>query len=186
MKQLKQKCLELIFICLLSGMLPSAVADQYSDEAPLFKAAYIYNFARLTAWPLETWESQDMPFQLCTLGRDEVVDALASLQGKKIRGRSIEVRELKSAPLLQQCQLLYIVNSKSQQPPQIIEIPDSQALLTVSEIPGFTTMGGIIELHREDKSTRFKINLGEARKRRLEISSRLLSLAIEVQDRAQR
>ena len=52
-----------------------------------------------------------------------------------------------------------------------------QPVLSISEVPGFVAAGGIIELYREKKRTRFQINLGVARKLNLEISSKLLRMA---------
>ncbi len=81
MKQLFTRLL-LFSVCLLVSVPQSAIADTYPDDERLFKAAYIFNFARLTTWPDNTWSHQYKPFTLCTTGEDELVDDLNQLGGE--------------------------------------------------------------------------------------------------------
>jgi hypothetical protein len=171
-------------LCMLLGLTNIAVADQYTDEMHLFKAAYIYNFGKLVTWPQGTWQSQDSPFTLCTLGQDDVIDALKKLSGRKIKGHPVSIRSFNNNLPSGLCQMLYIVNSSAKSYLEALDNVSDPAVLTVSEIPGFIEKGGIIELYREDKRTRFKINLGNAHQLGLEISSRLLALATVVKGKA--
>jgi hypothetical protein len=170
-------------LCLMSGMKNTAVADQYSNESHLFKAAYIYNFGKLVSWPQGTWPSRETPFALCTLGQDDVINALNKLSGRKIQGHPVTIHSFKNNFPTGLCQILYISKNSPYHYPGTTDNPPASALLTVSEIPNFINKGGIIELYREDNRTRFKINLGKARQQGLEISSRLLSLASVVEDK---
>lgn len=170
-------------LCLLSGMSNIAVADQYPDEVHLFKAAYIYNFGKLVSWPQQTWQAQDSPFTLCTLGQDEVINALNKLSGRKIQGHPVTIQSFNTKVPSGLCQMLYIASSSQDYLTATGNYNAQSPLLTVSEIPGFIEQGGIIELFRQDNRTRFKINLGKARQLGLEISSRLLSLASVVEDK---
>ena len=49
--------------------------------------------------------------------------------------------------------------------------------MTVGETPGFAADGGAINLKLEDGRVRFEINVAEAERQQLHISSKLLSLA---------
>jgi hypothetical protein len=169
-------------LCLLLGMTNIAVADQYPDEVHLFKAAYIFNFGKLVSWPQDTWQSKDMPFNLCTLGKDDVIDALKKLSGRKIKGHPVSIQSFNNNVPTGLCQILYIVNSSDQSRLKVLDNVSQPAVLTVSEIPDFIEKGGIIELYREENRTRFKINLANAHQLGLEISSRLLALATVVED----
>jgi hypothetical protein len=184
LKPMKRTWMLCFLLCLLLSIKNIAVADQYPDEVHLFKAAYIYNFGKLVSWPQETWQSQDSPFTLCTLGQDNVIGALKKLSGRKIKGHPVSIQSFKSNVPSGLCQLLYIAKSRVRHYQDTRDKASRQALLTVSEFPGFIDQGGIIELYREDNRTRFKINLGKARQRGLEISSRLLSLATVVEDKS--
>jgi hypothetical protein len=50
-------------------------------------------------------------------------------------------------------------------------------VLTISEVEGFTKMGGIAQFFFENGQLRFDVQLASARRARLQISSKLLSLA---------
>jgi hypothetical protein len=171
-------------VCLLLGISQVAMAHSSATEEHLFKAAYIYNFAKLSSWPEGTWQTQDVTFNLCTLGNDDVIVALHKLSGKKIQGHEVAILSYADKPADKRCNLLYIAKAATIQPRKFIARQAHKALLTVSEIPDFLSMGGIIELYRENNRTRFKINTGNARQQGLEISSRLLNLAEVVDDRA--
>jgi hypothetical protein len=173
----------LICACWLLCPPPLAIADQYADEAPLFKAAYIYNFAKLVSWPEGTWRSSAMPFNLCILGEDSVSQALKKLVGKKIKGHDLSVQSYRVQLPKGHCQLLYIANNMKLKQGWVASSLSERAVLSVSEIPGFLNQGGVIELFRQDQRTRFKISQGNANQRGLEISSRLLTLAALVEDR---
>jgi hypothetical protein len=59
----------------------------------------------------------------------------------------------------------------------------SASVFTVSDADGFAESGGVAQLIVEDKRIRFSINIAAALRRRLTISSKLLSLATIVKDR---
>jgi hypothetical protein len=169
-------------LCLISGMKNIAVADHVLDEIQLFKAAYIYNFGKLVTWPQGTWQSQESPFTLCTLGQDSVIEAIKKLSGRTIQGHPVTIQSYKKNVPVGICQILYVAQNSSHNFSANDGLYTESALLTVSEISGFIDQGGIIELYRENNRTRFKINLTIAHERGLKISSRLLNLASEVED----
>jgi len=76
--------------------------------------------------------------------------------------------------------MLYVAVSEQQRYPDLVKSARGQPVLTVSELPGFSDSGGIIEIFREHERIRFIINLGVARRAGLEISPNLLKLAVQV------
>ena len=56
------------------------------------------------------------------------------------------------------------------------------AVLTVSDLPSFTRLGGTAHLFVEGERMRFAVNVESAQRGRLRLSSRLLSLAMLVKD----
>jgi hypothetical protein len=169
-------------LCLLSGINNTVVAEQVPNDIPLFKAAYIYNFGKLVSWPQGTWQSEQSPFTLCTLGQDSVIEAIKKLSGRKIQGHPVTIQSYKNNVPPDICQMLYIAGNSANIFYSNDDLYSASALLTVSEIAGFMGKGGIIELYRKDNRTHFKINLDSARKKGLNISSRLLNLASMVED----
>ena len=59
-------------------------------------------------------------------------------------------------------------------------------MLLVGEQDGFATQGGLINFYLEQNRVRFEINPGEARRREVRISSKLLGLARIVGEEAPR
>lgn len=151
--------------------------DPISDER-LFKAAFIYNFAKFTRWPDQALENTQDSLILCTAGNDELIDDLKRLGGKMISGRPVSIRPLEKNLSPAGCHLLYIAKSEQQHFPNILASVRGKSVLTISELPGFSRSGGIIELYRKDAQTHFIINLNVARAAQLELSSRLLNLAV--------
>jgi hypothetical protein len=63
---------------------------------------------------------------------------------------------------------------------QIASHLGSSSVLTVSELPGFTALGGMIEFVMEEEKIGFYINAAMAEAAGLKLSSRLLRAAREV------
>ena len=160
------------------GLLPIAQAP--ADEEHLLKAVFIYNFAKLTRWPENIWPDDDAPMVMCTLGRDVLAGALEWLAGKTVKGRKVVIHSLNGMRESKNCHVLYIAASERGHITDIIRDLHRLPVLTVSEIPNFTNLDGMIELLHVEDGIRFKINLDAVRAAGLELSSRLLSLAIAV------
>ena len=111
-----------------------------------------------------------------------MVGILPRLEGKMVRGRAVNIVFLQDEQRDRSCHLLYLARSKQGRHHDIVASLGQEAILTVSEISGFSRSGGIIELHQEKDRVRFIINQNAARKAGLQLNSRLLNLATEVQD----
>ncbi|MEW8508712.1 MAG: YfiR family protein [Candidatus Thiodiazotropha sp.] len=170
-----------ITLALLWGISsPVAGIEQHSEET-LLKAVFIYNFAKFTRWPATTWSTNNSSLRICTIGDDELSRALVQLNDKKVREHTviIEPREFENS--LGGCHVLYIARSMRHMVKRTTNPIHLEPILTVSEIKDFTKHGGMIELYRIQGRIRFKINLRTARDAGLDLSSRLLKLAVEVQ-----
>jgi len=167
-------------LLLFLGAAPVSVARNHAEELHLLKAAFLYNFAKFTRWPEGTWEKKEGPLSLCTVGADELVGTLQRLEGRMVRGRVVNIVLLQDEQPERRCHLLYIAWSKQDKYREIIASLGQEAVLTVSEIPGFSRSGGIIELRQEQDRVRFIINQSAAHRAGLKLNSRLLNLATEV------
>ena len=63
---------------------------------------------------------------------------------------------------------------------EILTALDESGVLTVSDMPGFTRRGGMIQFVLEGDRVRFEINLASAENARLVLSSELLKVAAAV------
>lgn len=145
-----------------------------NDDQRLFKAAFIYNFAKFTRWPETSDVAKSSEIRLCTLGDDQLVNDLTRLKGKIIQDRSLVVKPLNDP---NECDMLYIAASRSNDYLDILIITKEKPILTISEIKHFAQAGGIIELNHEKGQTHITANISAAHDNKLELSSRLLMLS---------
>ena len=106
---------------------------------PALKAAFIYNFARFTAWPDE-WPVSE-PFVICVLG-DAVGDALERvIKGRQLAAHPIVVSRATPTGPHRACHLLYVTGIPSSQAAQMVAGLRDAPVLTISDIEGFTRRG---------------------------------------------
>ncbi len=160
---------------------PSAFAVTPDEEENLFKAAFIYNFAKFTTWPADTWTNNDSSLNLCIIGHDVLVNELEKLNGKKVLTRTLSTTRFSNSLPSGTCHLIYIALSEKKKINTHISKLATQPSLTIAEIPGFAESGGMIELYRNEGKTRLNINLKKVRESGLSISSRLLIIARVIQ-----
>ena len=169
-----------VMVCLT----PLVAAEDLHEKGYLLKAVFIYNFAKLTRWPEDVWGNDGVPLTLCTAGKDAVVGALTWLRGKRVKGHEVEVVTLEQGQARGGCHVLYIAASEQAHLSEALLAVEGQPVLTISEIGDFLDHGGGIELLRDADRIRFKINLDATQQAGLELSSRLLNLAVVVRHEA--
>jgi hypothetical protein len=152
------------------------VAVAQDVTGPALKAVYVYNFAKFTEWPAETPAGE--PFVMCVHGDDAVGDALErAVLGRMLSARRIVVTRVTAADPKQGCRILYLSNTTAARAGQVIAELRDLPVLTISDIEGFIGVGGITEFFFEHGALRFRIDLGAAKRARLQISSKLLIIA---------
>ena len=78
----------------------------------------------------------------------------------------------------QACDLVYVGGKVAAQDPRIKTQVGKHGVVTISDAKDFAKRGGIIELYRTGSKVRFEIRNDAARKVGVEISSKLLRLAV--------
>lgn len=168
-----------VWCCLCLVLLGSSTAapeDRLADDT-LVKAAFIYNFAKFTRWPPRSWNGPKTPLNICTTGKDALVSNLSRLNRETIGGRPVTISAFTPGNETSACHILYIAVSEHRHFARFIQQTRDAPVLTISEIRSFADAGGIIQLYHDQQHIRFKINLGVARDRGLNLSARLLDLA---------
>jgi YfiR/HmsC-like len=165
------RTLLLLNILAISMLFGTATAN---EDQRLFKAAFIYNFAKFTRWPATSEDNNKTEINLCTLGEDQLVEDLTRLKGKIINKKTLSVKSFKGP---NECDMLYIASSKKNNYKYTLKSIIGKPILTISEIKNFALSGGIIELSHDKGQTRISANLNAAYLNKLELSSRLLILA---------
>jgi len=151
--------------------------DGGSRREYLIKAAFLYNFAKFTAWPGRAFTADERDFQLCIFGADPFGAALDSLAGKEVRGRKVVIRRVERPAEARDCHLLYVSESEKADLPKLIELLDRRPVLTIADMPEFASAGGMITLKIVDNKIRFEVNLEAARRANLTLSSKILRLS---------
>jgi len=165
---------------LLAGLiLLSGTGDAATPEAEV-KAAYLYKLASFVRWPAN---GGDGSFKFCIAGRGDVAGVLQQLtRGQQVEGRALAVTELTAgqASEAKDCQVLFLGRG-----------PDTaRALLSATRgLPVLTvgdrnngTPGGVVDFLIRNGHVRLAIDRGEADARHLALSSKLLDVAVAVDE----
>ena len=163
----------------LVAMSNGSVAAQ-SVSGTTLKAAFLYNFAKFADWPADIL-APGQRLTLCVLGDNAVAEALE----QTIKGRSTESHELAVQVVgadwpIRSCHLLFVSGLDANI--QLIEALKGASVFTVSDRNRFAESGGVAQLILEKDRMTFAINISAAQRARLQLSSKLLSLAKIVKD----
>jgi len=157
-----------------------AQADSGSLPESVVKSAYLYQFTHFVEWPGEAFDGSEAPVVICVLGEDPFGPALDTLTKKTSQNRRLVVQRFKRIQDLDACHVLFMSASEQPRTAQVLSTLALRHVLTVSDVEGFAQAGGVIEFVHEENRIRFAVNVGAAKKAGLRISSKLLSLAMIV------
>ncbi|NVO00779.1 MAG: YfiR family protein [Geobacteraceae bacterium] len=167
-----------LFLMLQTEMVFAQSARLDENEV---KAAYIYNFAKYVEWPVTTSAQETSTLYFCVIGYAPFnASVMAPLTEKQLKNRRVSIRELTFDDDISRCNLLFINPQARNNLTNILKSATENSILTVSDIKGFATAGGIIEFIPMGNKIRFRINNRSARMSNLKISSQLLNLATSV------
>lgn len=168
-------------LCLLLLAAPALHAQQSAASEYEVKAAYLFNFGRFVEWSDKAAIPKDGPFEICVLGQDPFGSTLdTTLAGTSLKGKSVSPKRILKAQDVSNCRILFISSSEDSHLKDILDALDKTSVLTVSDIPGFSQRGGMIQFVQEGSKVRFEINLARAEEAGLSLSSELLKVATNV------
>lgn len=145
------------------------------------KAAYLYKFAGYVEWPPNAFADAAAPFVIGVLGAADIADELnRQKSGRLLSDHPVEVRILKPADAARGIHLIFIAGPDAAQLRRAIEQYGSAPTLTVSDVPGAIQAGCVINFLVMSNRIRFEISVGNAERRGLKVSSRLLAVAQRV------
>lgn len=172
-----------LVVALLAG--PAAPATDLEPAERLAYAGFVYNFAWYTTWPTNVWQTTSNTLVIGVLGDPQLAEVFArQLNGKQVEGRPVTVRLLPpdwhEAPL----QILFVSRQATNHWQQIRSQLKKQSVLTLSDAPQFTQQGGMVQLTNVNSRVTFQVDLVSVRQADLNISARLLRLAVKVNQRS--
>jgi hypothetical protein len=167
-----------LIVLLFQLLAPDCAHAQPNSAEYQLKAAFIFHFAQLVDWPADAPGTENRPLVFCTTGENTPPGVLeATVQGKQIASRPLEVRHLQEKENPAGCHLLSIVGKDKKRAAAILANLNNAPMLTVGESDDFVQQGGMIGFCLMENKIRFDINLKAAQRANLKISSRLLLLA---------
>lgn len=172
-------------ICMIGRALVWPAALESSSEENI-KAAYLFNFAKFVEWPDGVFSTEHDSIQICVIGDDILSETLELLEKKVVAGRTIEVRHGNEIIPGKRCNIVYIGESYQQNVENVLDTYRGKPVLTVSSIKDFAERGGMIGFVRKGNLVRFKVNRRVVSESGLSISSRLLKLALIIDDGKER
>ena len=177
-KFVKRSIYHFLFALYLGFCLPVSHSVAMADSMVEYqvKAAFIYNFMAFTHWP----DSTGQTINLCVYGEDYFGQEIDKLQNRSINNRHIKVTRIAELDQLKACQAIFFSKSVSSQLSSILNDLQNEPILTLADSPNATAQGIAINMSLVNEKIVFEINLTKARASGLDISSKLLQLAVKV------
>ena len=163
------------------GGAPNAAAQAESSSLEYqVKAAYLLNFTRYVEWPGSSLAA-DSSLQLCIFGDDPFGGALdQAIQGRRSQGRPISLSRVRTEERAQSCHMVFLTDGAWNRRRSLVNSLTARGILTVGDSDQFVRSGGVIGFVISNETVRFVINLNAMERSGLKISSRMLSLAMEL------
>ena len=146
------------------------------------KANYLVRFAVFVEWPSRAFSSSEAPVVICVTGRDPFGAALTeAADAHTAEGRRIIARALRGADRIAGCHMVYVGAATPAEAVAAVERTRGVLLITDQAVSG---RRGAIHFAVVSGRVRFHIDNDAAIRAGLNISSRLLSLALSVTEDA--
>lgn len=157
---------------------PSHAQSAKSDSLDALHAAFLFNFAKFTTWPVVS--DLDTSIKFCIQSDTIGQEAFAGWGKKRIQNRPVRVAFFTTFKPgeLQNCSVTFL--SEAPEGVTLKELRDfanAHNTLLVSDMTGFGSNGGHIELYESNRRLRFKVNLGALEKAKLSLGAGVLNLA---------
>jgi len=144
------------------------------------KAAFLYNFTRFITWPDGSPPGSE-PFRICVVADGSTTRAVErAMAGETINGRRAEAVVPRFSEEARRCQILYLGPGAGDRAQAMLAAVRDLPVLTVGDDDRFTSRGGTIQFVIENDRVRFDVNLANAERARLTVSSRLLRVARKI------
>ena len=148
--------------------------------ATAVKATYLVKFAHYVAWPPATFAGPSAPITLCIVGRDPFGPAIdQAAKDDRVDQHPIIVRRLSSIDKAMPCQIVFVAGPAAA---KALPALDGAPMLTVTDA-GETRLRGLMQFDVRAGHVGFHIDDVAARRAGLDISSRLLAIALSLTSR---
>ncbi|HXG47873.1 MAG TPA: YfiR family protein [Methylomirabilota bacterium] len=161
-------------LLLLSLSLAPRAAVAQSPE--VMKAAFIFNFAKLTEWPATAFADDKARICVGFVGAAPMADTFEkAITGKNANGREFEVKRLDGAAGAEACHIVFV--GEAAKTGDVIGQVKGKPVLTISDADAFAGAGGMIGFLVDGGKIGFELNLASANAVSLKFNDKLKQLA---------
>lgn len=173
-------CLLCIFLLIHGGTAQPVFSISGTTKEYQVKAGFLVNFMRFITWPEDAFPSREAELVLCIAGKSPFGSSLEGIQRKRVGLRSIRVIYIDSLTDIPSCHLLYVSQSEAQHLDNLSSGIGERSIVSVSDIKGFVSSGGAIELLTQNNKLSFIINYTSMKQYHITVRASLLNLAASV------
>jgi hypothetical protein len=165
----------------LAAIASGARAEPGDSTDAAMKANYLTKFAPFVEWPARAFAAPDSPLRICVTGPDPfgplLVDAAKGLQ---VQGHPVLIDHPDAATALMPCHILFVAQGADRPAADMLHAVAGHPVLTVTD-RSRGVAGGMIQFVVQDGRVRFIVDAATAEASGVQISSKLLELAVMVQ-----
>jgi hypothetical protein len=158
----------------------------YANEPSLdyeIKAAMVYKFLGYCSWPNNRFNELHTPYKIWVIGSDPIQNELKVIAAqRKVDGRPIEIFSAKTLDQIGDAHLVFVSHTMEPLLPSLSVHAKKNSFLIVTENDQGLIDGSTINLRLVDKRIGFDISLINAQDAGISLSSRLLAIAVTVQE----
>jgi len=168
-----------VALLVLFAMPLKAYSAATAENSEAVKAAYVFNFSKLVDWPANVFTGPDDALRFCVFGKgSDFFRQLSGFVGQTVNNREIEVKRYYKVQYASRCNVIYVSRSEYRVLGNLLDTVRKQPILTISDIPEFIALGGMLELRQQGSKVQFLANRQCVTRAKLTISSELLALAL--------
>jgi hypothetical protein len=169
-----------LFLAILAVLTTVPAGVEAATPEAEVKAAYLYKLASFVRWPGDPGGGT---FKFCVVGRDDVAGVLQQLvRGQQVDGHPLAVEHVTAgqADQAKSCQVLFLGRGPDTAH-VLLQATRGLPVLTVGDRNG-GTRGGVIDILMRDGHDRLAVDRANADARHLQLSSKLLNVAVTVDE----
>jgi hypothetical protein len=154
--------------------------SELEGKAEVVAAAFLVKFPNFIVWPKTAADSTTEPFVIAVLGDSRIYDKLSKIDPEvRIADRPLFFKKSNSVDAVTGAQIVFISDNFSSQLGSVVEKLADYPVLTITDISRGYEQGVMITFLVHDNRVAFKINRPQAEKVGLDISFRLLQIALK-------
>jgi len=158
-------------------------ADRHAPNEYEVKAIFLLNILDFIKWPHRPLERRSDELHLCLLGGDPFGESMDVIRDHRVSDRRLMVRQINGVEQGQNCDLVFLNETLGYEVSDITSQLNRYQAFTVGDSIGYARQGVMLNFYLDRRNKlRFEINLKEARKADIRISSQLLRLARIIRD----